>query len=218
MYSSVSQNPFDRLSSLIFISGIFLFLIATFLMVSDTAYSQANTSNSTLQPIQLRNIPESLNKSYSIPAMSFHITFPGGWKGLNYQNIAMVSPAGVHLMNGNLGPNRDQVLMVIETLNVSDFQEQRKQFSEIEKNGCNILSDRYVKINSIKSHELFWQCSSDNDDTMDKIINYFIASENKIIVVGLKGSGSAFDNNLEKFMNSVRTLSISHPIDISKIG
>lgn len=214
MYLSNPQNPTGRQSSLIFISGIFLVSIATSFILFDTAYSQENIPNSTLLPYQLHNIPEPLNKSYSIPDIGFHITFPGGWKGLNYQNIAMVSPAGVHLMNGNLGPNRDQVLMVIESLNVSDFKEQKKQFSEIQKNGCGILSDRYVKINSINSHELFWQCSSDNED---KIINYIIASENKIIVIGLKGSGSVFDNNLEKFRNSVRTLGISNAVDISKI-
>ena len=183
-------------------------------MTHETSYSQEDPSNSTLLPNQLANIPEFLNESYSIPSAGFHISFPGGWKGLDYQNIAMISPAGVHLMNGNLGPNRDQVLMVIQALNVSDFLEERKQYIESEKNGCSILSDRYVKINTIHSHELFWQCGPNQ---VDKIINYFFASGNKIIVVGLKGSGSFFDNNLEKFRNSVRTLSINEPADISKI-
>ena len=205
--------PDKRLFYFLFITGIFFLLFAPF-MIHNTSYSQEDTSNSTLLPDQLANIPEYLNESYSIPSVGFHISFPGGWKGLDYQNIAMISPAGVHLTNGNLGPNRDQVLMVIQTLNVSDFIREREQYTENEKNGCSILSDRIVKINTMNSHELFWQCGPNQDD---KIISYFFASKDKIFVIGLKGSGSVFDNNLEKFRNSVRTLSINEPADISKI-
>jgi len=205
--------PDKRLFYFLFISGIFFLLLASF-MTHETSYSQEDTSNSTLLTGQLANIPEFLNESYSIPSAGLNISFPGGWKGLEYQNIAMISPAGVHLMNGNLGPNRDQVLMVIQTINVSDFIREREQYSENEKNGCSILSDRYVKINTINSREFFWQCGPNQDD---KIINYFFASKDKIFVIGLKGSGSVFDNNLERFRNSVRTLSINEPADISKI-
>jgi hypothetical protein len=205
--------PDKRLFYFLLISGIFFLLFASF-MTHETSYSQEDPSNSTLLPDQLANIPEFLNESYSIPNAGFNISFPGGWKGLDYQNIAMISPAGVHLMNGNLGPNRDKVLMIIQTLNVSDFIRERAQYSENEKNGCRVLSDRNLKINTMNSHELFWQCGPNQDD---KIINYFFASEDKIFVVGLKGSGSAFDNNLEKFRNSVRTLSINEPADINKI-
>ena len=50
----------------------------------------------------------------------------------------------------------------------------------------------------------------------NKIVNYFFTSGNKVIVVGLKGSGSVFDSNLDKFRNSVDTLSIDKPTDIRK--
>jgi len=181
------------------------------------SYSQENqtNSNSTSQDFHERNIPQSLNESYTNPSAGFHILLPGGWNGINYQNIAMVSPAGVHSSNANLGPNGDKVLMVIEALNVSDFQDQRKGNSEVENNGCKIVSDEYVKINNINGQEFFLQCGSDNDN---KILNYFFASGNKVIVVGLKGSGSVFDSNLDKFKNSVNTLSIDKPTDIRKIG
>jgi hypothetical protein len=205
--------PNKHLLSLLFVTGIFSLLFASF-MTYESSYSQEDPSNSTLLPSQLANIPQFLNESYSIPSAGFHISLPGGWKGLEYQSIAMISPAGVHLMNGNLGPNRDQVLMVIQVLNVPDFQKQRNEYTESEKSGCATLSDRFVKINSINGHELFWQCGLNQDD---KVINYFFASENKILAVGLKGAGPVFDNNLEKFRNSVKTLSINKPADISKI-
>ena len=186
-------------------------------VIHNIGYSQEDqtNSNSTSQDFHERNIPQSLNESYTNPNVGFHLSLPGGWNGINYQNIAMVSPAGVHSLNGNLGPNGDKVLMVIEALNISDFQDQRKEYSEIENNGCKIVSDKYVKINNINGQEVFLQCGSNNDN---KILNYFFASGNKIIAVGLKGSGSVFDSNLDKFRNSVSTLSIDNPTDIRKIG
>lgn len=214
MYRFVSEYASMRLFVIIFISGVSVLLFGSF-RTYDIGYSQEKLTNSTLPAIQSRNIPEFLNESYSIPSVGFQIMLPGGWKGLNYQNIAMISPAGMHLNNGNLGPNGDKILMIIQALNISDFLEHRMQYGEIEKNGCRILSDKYVKINDVNGQELYWQCGSDNDE--DKMINYIFASGNKIIVVGLKGSGSVFDSNLDKFGKTVRTLSIDQPADIRKI-
>jgi hypothetical protein len=212
IYTS-SEYDNMRLFFFIFISGIF-FLLFVSLWTYDIGYSQENQTNSTLPSFQSRNIPEFLNESYTNFGVGFHILLPGGWKGVNYQNIAMISPAGVHLLNGNLGPNGDKVLMVIEALNVSDFLDDRKEYGQIEKNDCRIVSDKYVKIKEINGQELFWQCGSDNDN---KIINYIFGSGNKIIIVGFKGPGSVFDSNLDKFRNSVGTLKIDKPIDIRKI-
>lgn len=198
--------------------GIFFLLFAPFAM-HNIGYSQENQTNSNSNSTSLnfheRNIPQFLNETYTNPSVGFHILLPGGWDGINYQNIAMVSPAGVHLTNANLGPNGDKVLMVIEALNVSDFLDQKREYSQVENNGCKIVSDKYVKINDINGQEVFWQCGSDNDS---KMVNYFFASGNKVIVVGLKGSGSVFDSNLDKFRNSVSTLSIDKPSDIRETG
>lgn len=198
-----------RLFFFIFILGIFLLFAS--LWTYGIGYAQENQANSTLLSFQSRNIPQFINESYTNPSVGFHILLPGGWKGVSYQNIAMISPAGVHLMNGNLGPNGDKVLMVVEALNVSDFLYLRKDYGEIEKNDCRIVSDIYIKINDINGQELSWQCGSDN-----KIINYVFGAGNEVIIVGLKGSGSVFDSNLDKFRNSVDTLSIDKPTDIRK--
>lgn len=205
----ISMNPVFTA----FISAILFFMIAS-LCVFNIGYSQENQTNATKLGFHSNNIPEYLNESYTNPTAGFHISLPGGWKGVNYQNIAMISPAGMHLMNGNLGPNGDKVLMVIEALNASDFLRHRKDYYEIQKTGCNVLSDKNVTINGIIGQELFWQCSSNNDN---KVINYFFGSGKTVIIVGLKGSGSIFDSNLNKFMKSVSTLVIDKPTDIRKI-
>ena len=116
-----------RLFFFIFILGhIFCCLHHFGRMVLVTLKRIKSNSISTLLASQSRNIPQFINESYTNPSVGFHILLPGGWKGVSYQNIAMVSPAGVHLMNGNLGPNGDKVLMVIEALNVSDFLYQER--------------------------------------------------------------------------------------------
>jgi len=203
-----------RLFFFIFILGTFFLLYAS-LWTYDISYSQENQTNSMLEGFQSLNIPQSINESYSNPRVGFHILLPSGWKGLSYQNIAMVSPAGMNIRTGNLGSlgsGADKVLMVIEALNVSDFLDQRKNYGEIEKKDCRIVSDKYIKINGVNGQELFWQCGSDN-----KIINDIFGAGNEVIIVGLKGAGSVFDNNLDKFRNSVDTLRIDKPTDIKKI-
>jgi len=211
-----SERDGMHLSLVIYMSGIFFLLFASFGM-HNIGYSQENqtNSNSTSLEFHERNIPQNLNETYTNPSVGFHILLPGSWNGINYQNIAMVSPAGVHSSNGNLGPNGDKVLMVIEVLNVSDYLDQKKEYSQVKNNGCKIVSDKYVTINKLDGQELFLQCGANNDNN---IVNYFFASGNKVIVVGLKGSGSVFDSNLDKFRNSVSTLSIDKPTDIRKTG
>jgi hypothetical protein len=211
------------------LDGVYLFFIICmygvfFLLFAspgfyDFGYSQkdqtSSTSNYTLLASEQSNIPEFINESYANPSAGFHIVLPGGWKGVNYQNILMVSPAGVHLMNGNLGPNGDKVLMVIQVLNVSDFLDERKAYGEIQEGDCTVLSSKYVIINKIDAQEVFLKCGPNNDNN---IVNYFFTSRNKVIVVGLKGSSSVFESNLDKFRKSVSTINIDKPTDIEEIG
>src|SRR5206468_11387265 len=88
----------------ILMSGTFFFLFVS-LWAYDVGYSQENhtnsNSNSILLAFQSRNIPEFLNVSYKNPGVGIHLMLPGGWKGIIFQNVVMVSPAAVNLMNGN---------------------------------------------------------------------------------------------------------------------
>jgi len=130
----------------------------------------------------------------------------------------MISPAGVNVRTANLGSlasGGNTVLMVVEALNVSDFVNLKKNSSGIEKSDCSTVSDKYVRIKSMKAEEVISQCGSDNDN---KIINYLFGSANKVIIVGLKGSAAVFDSNLDKFKSTVNTIIIDKPTDISKIG
>jgi hypothetical protein len=48
-------------------------------------------------------------------------------------------------------------------------------------------------------------------------LNYIFGLENKIIIIGFKGSGSVFENIFDEFRNSLTTLKINQPPDIKEI-
>jgi len=62
-----------------------------------------------------------VNKKYHIASTGFQMFLPEGWNGVDNQNIAMVSPAGMNLKTGALEHNGDKVMMVIQGVNTSDF-------------------------------------------------------------------------------------------------
>ena len=76
------------------------------------------------------------------------------------------------------------------------------------------MSDKFVKINGMKSEELTEQCGSHG---LEKTISYVFASRKNIIFVGLKASGLTFDNNLEKFKQSIQSIKINNATDIDDI-
>jgi hypothetical protein len=157
-------------------------------------------------------IPTALKGSYELPDVGFSITFPKGWSGVNYGFIAMVSPDGINLSNGNLKRDESKALMVIEVLNMSDFQE-HKNGSKIQKN-CEIQSEKIFTIGAAQSKEVYINCAAGEDQ---KIINYIFGSGKKIFIIGLKGSGDSFENNLDAFRNSIRTVLIKNPIKMEQM-
>ena len=144
--------------------------------------------------------------------IDFSIMLPNKWRGLDHGSIAMLSPDGINQFNGNLIGDENETLMVIEFINISQFQEHKNGYNT--QNNCRIISEKYLMINTAQSKEIFANCGVGFDQ---KIVNYFFGSGNKIIIVGLKGVGTQFDNNLDDFRSSVKTVMIKNPIDIKQV-
>ena len=189
---------------------VFLILVLVLILLNtQVGHSQNPTMD--LNETSVRT-PTALKGSYELPGIGFSITFPKGWSGVNHGFIAMVSPDGINQFNGNLKRDLINASMVIEVLNISDFQE-HKYASGIQKN-CRILSEKIFTINAAQGIEVYINCGAGGDQ---KIINYIFGSEKKIFIVGLKGTGDSFENNLDPFRNSVRTVMIKNPIKIEQI-
>ena len=160
----------------------------------------------------LVRIPATLSDGFELPDLGFSITFPKGWSGVDHGYIAMVSPDGINQYNGNFKRDKDKAVMVIEILNISDFQEHN--FASKTQKECRISSEKLYNFNNIESKEVIISCGVEGNQ---KIVNYIFASENKIIIVGLKGVGTLFDKNLDAFRNSIKTVIIKNPIDIRHV-
>lgn len=196
-------------SSHLIFSIFFLLVLLTISLSIQIGYSQnpAAFNGTSLQ------IPGPIKGTYSLPEIGFNITFPKGWSGLNHGFIAMVSPDGINQYNGNLRGDQNKTLMVIEFLNLSDFQQDRNSYEM--QNNCRIVSEKYLTLNDIQTKEVSLKCGV---GSVEKIINYIFGSGNKIIIVGLKGIGTPFDNDLDDFMNSVRTVTIKNPIELKQMA
>lgn len=177
-------------------------------------YSQEDMTELSLLSNTSSHIPVALNKTYHIPEIGFQIMLPEGWSGLDNQNYAIVSPAEMSLKTGTLGDDGDKVMMVIQAVNFSKFPTSLKEYRQgYERSDCKILSDKFLKVNNINSEELIMEC-----DTLEKekVINYLFLSEKKLIIVGLKGSDPAFNNSLDEFRDSIRSVKINRPMDLER--
>lgn len=68
------------------------------------------------------------------------------------------------------------------------------------------MYNKTVNINGIEGQETLRHCGNMNDD---KIENYKFIVGNTVVIVGLKGKGSTFDDNLAIFTKSINTLTLS---------
>jgi hypothetical protein len=194
-------------------------LVVKFAFAEPLLYNSSlldGTSGGSIYPI--------IEGTFTIPSDGFQITLPHGWSGIDLSLVAMVSPTGIDSKTGSIKPGGDRVLMVLGRINVSDFVGALKHYNAskyldslkkiAETAGCKILSDKFVKINGMKSEKLTGVCRSHGEE---KTVSYSFASSKNIIFVGLKGSGLTFDNNLKKFKQSVQTVKINNPRDIEDI-
>ena len=186
-------------------------VLALFLspLIIPLGYSQNNSSTLNHSPIQ---IPATLSNSLELPDVGFSIIFPRGWTGINHGYIVMVSPDGINQYNGNFKRDQYKAVMVIEILDISSYKEDN--FTSKIQNKCQIESEKFVTFNNIESKEVMIKCGIEGHQ---KIVNYIFGSGDKVVIVGLKGIGAQFDNNLDTLKDSLNTVGIKSPIDLRQM-
>jgi hypothetical protein len=210
--------------NLLLFSLLTIFIMFSVILVVKFAFAETLLYNSSLvNGTSGGNIYPIIKGTFTFPSEGFQITLPYGWSGIDLSLVAMVSPTGIDSKTGfKLGG--DKVLMVLGRTNISDFvgtlkdHDTSKYLDSLkkiaEKVGCNVLSDKFVIINGMKSEKLTGDCRSHGEE---KTLSYAFASSKNIIFVGLKGSGLMFEKNLKKFQEAVQTVKISNPRDIEEI-
>ena len=167
-----------------------------------------------------------VSDTYVNPNVGFRITFPPGWSGIEVGPIVLVAPTGINPRLGVLNPSSDleMVYIILTRSNTSDIlrNPQDRNLSGYHEYvndsargiGCKVLSDEFVKLNGLSSEKVVGKCGPLQELSM---LTYAVASGKNVIFIGLKGITSAFEHNLEFFMQSLETMEFDHESDIKKL-
>ena len=186
---------------------LFLSLYASILLPSilnghvSAVMDQIVIANSTFSS-NMSVTPTLLNTTYIIPELGLRISLPHGWTGIDHDNFVMISPAGMNPRTGILGHSGDKVVMTFEVLNFSQNKD-KVNYNNIQDSDCTALYIKNVNINGFDGKETFRYCGHMKEE---KINNYEFTIGNTLLIVGFKGSGSTFDDNLKIFKKSVNTI------------
>lgn len=199
----------------------------------DSFFSGPANSTSELSS-SIFNIPD-VNGTFTNPDTGFKITFPSNWTGKQIsfvQDLVMVSPEGID-MESTTEPEATIMVntitpefydMLIETMGSNLSNESREDglfnqtdnLFEQDNESCQPHSaPSIVTINGAIAEESMYNCTIDGSAYTTKAYA-FATSDNDLIVITFTGNASNFDKYLPEFENSVKTVEISNPADITK--
>ena len=203
-----------------------LVLFPMLILTQTILLSKSNFDGSILTYANTPYTFSNISGTYVIPELGFEITFPPGWSGLGLEDFVMISPTGINSRTGvpNPSDDLDKVIFILSLSNLSDVvggpenQNASAYQKYVEKTaktiGCQIISDKFVKLRGTTSEQVIQQCGPQLEG---KTISYAIASGKFIVLLGLKGGASAVDHNLQKFEQSLRTIKIDKATDIKNL-
>jgi len=174
-----------------------------------------------------------VNGTYKNPDYGFEIAFPQGWVGTEFSGpfgkIVSTSPF-------QLGTNTNDFsamsIMFVDNRNNTAFAtisnltnplgtaSQGSGSDSIEAPRCKSLSFSPVTINGIKGEEGTYNCENimpgngQNASVREKGFT-FATKDNSLILNSYKGSQNLYEKELSKFEDSVMTVKINNPGDIS---
>lgn len=173
-----------------------------------------------------------ISGTYVSDRVGFRINLPEGWSGQEIKflvNMALVSPEGF-----NLSDKRPETFMTVSGIDSAAFDfitsiaekalegGSIQELYQLDLTGissssltCKKLSSSIVTINGINAEELIQECTGGEFKAKGK--GYiFGTQDNSIIAIGYYGTTATYDQYLPQFENSVKTIKISNPGDISK--
>ena len=191
------------------------------------------TDNSSFDFKRLLSSFKAVNGTYKNPDYGFEIAFPQGWVGTEFSGpfgkIVSTSPFqlgtnpnGLSAMSIMFVDNKNNTaLTTISNLtNPLATASQGSGSDSIEGPRCKSLSFSSVTINSIKGEEGTYTCENimpgngQNASVMAKGVT-FVTKDNSLILISYTGSQNLYEKELAKFEDSVKTVKINNPGDIS---
>jgi hypothetical protein len=192
------------------------------------------SDNSSFDLKDLLSSFKAVNGTYTNSDYGFEIAFPKGWVGTEFSG-----PFGkiVSTSASELGTNADGLsamsVMFIDNRNntalamisnltnpVGAATSQVSGSASIEEPRCKSVSFSPVTINGIKGEEGTYNCDNmmsgtgQNASVKAKGLT-FATNDNSLILISFAGSTNLYDKELSNFEDSVKTVKISNPGDLS---
>ncbi|MDQ3084025.1 MAG: hypothetical protein M3Q77_04340 [Thermoproteota archaeon] len=199
----------------------------------DSFFSGPANSTSGLSS-SIFNIPD-VNGTFINPDTGFKITFPSNWTGKQIsfvQDLVMVSPEGIDTES----TTEPEATMMVNTITQEYYDMLSETMgsnlsNESSEDGLSNQTDNLfvqdnescqpqtapsiVTINGAIAEESMYNCTIAGSAYTTKAYA-FATSDNDLIVITFTGNASNFDKYLPEFENSVKTVEISNPVDITK--
>jgi hypothetical protein len=192
------------------------------------------TDNSSFDLKSLLSSFKPVNGTYKNPDYGFEIAFPQDWVGTEFSGpfgkIVSTSPFeigtnpnGFSAMSIMFVDNRNNTaLAMISNLTnpLGDTTSQGSGSDSIEEPHCKSLSFSPVTINGIKGEEGTYTCENimpraGQNASVNANGFTFATKDNSLILISYTGSQDLYEKELPKFEDSVKTVKISNPGDIS---
>ena len=193
------------------------------------------TDNSSFDLKRLLSSFKAVNGTYKNPDYGFEIAFPQGWVGTEFSGpfgkiVSMspfelgTNPNGFSAMTIMFVDNRNNTALAMISNLTNPLEATASQGSGLdsikEEPHCKSLSFSPVTINGIKGEEGTYTCENispeagQNASVKAKGFT-FATKNNSLILISYTGSQNLYENELPKFQDSVKTVKISNPGDIT---
>jgi hypothetical protein len=171
------------------------------------------------------SLASEVSGTYKNDIVGFQVDLPPGWSGKELKflvNTVIASPKNYQSESGVLRPDTVMTISGIDSAalqKLADFAKNERQdlmgFSNGQV-GCKVLSSSPSNINGISAEEIVKECNHEGIIAKGKA--YVLGTQDdSIIVLGFTSRSAAFyEKYLPLFEDSVKTLKISKPGDISK--
>jgi len=178
------------------------------LIISATFFSLTVTTTFAQMPSMTE-----ISGKYTDDKVGLEIIFPDGWSGITMGvpegSMATVSPDEMTSMNEN------SPIMSVLTNEKAKSDTPPKSFDQQGKSKCGAPSVIAMTIGDIPATETTMSCTKD-DGTVIKLKNISAETTTHWVVVSFMANASDYDQEIDKFDDSVKTLKIQNAVVESK--
>ncbi|MEW6605555.1 MAG: hypothetical protein AB1351_12835 [Thermoproteota archaeon] len=185
-----------------------LALMSIFSVIPAVAPAYAQTSNETNSGFELF---AEVSGNYVDAQGHYEITFPSGWSGVNFLSILIVAPEGFDEESETMEASMIMLAIPRTELTTALWSPEALEQVEQESEQCSIETYSYTTINQMEAVHLVAQCESEQE--YNKINMYgFMSEDDVIMALFAANSTSGYDDNVDEFEQSVRTLKVNNAV------